>query len=160
MLLMWIVNKHRLGYTHPMQYKLDTSSLMRAIAQLEQSLAYYHSDIVQSDPGLVLQLRAAAIQAFEFTYELSWKMLKRYLEMTAPDPQEIESMAFADLIRSGCERGLLMSDLTQWKQFRYERSITSHTYDEQKSIAVFEGIPSFLQEAQYLLLQLNKRVAS
>lgn len=138
-------------------YQLDTSALARAIAQLEQSLAYYHSDLVQSDPGLVLQLRAAAIQAFEFTYELSWKMLKRYLEMTHPDPQEIESMAFGDLIRTGCERGLLLSDITHWKQFRYERSITSHTYDEHKSILVFQGIPTFLKEAQYLLTQLQGR---
>lgn len=139
------------------QYKLDTSALERAILQLQQSLAYYHSDLIQSDPGLVLQLRAAAIQAFEFTYELSWKMLKRYLEMTHPDPQEIEAMSFGDLIRTGCERGLLLSDISQWKQFRYERSITSHTYDEHKSIMVFQGIPAFLKEAVYLADQLKNR---
>jgi nucleotidyltransferase substrate binding protein (TIGR01987 family) len=138
------------------QYRLELSPLVKAIAQLEQSLHYYHSDVVQADPGLVLQLRAAAIQAFEFTYELSWKMLKRHLEMTSPDPQEIDAMSFADLIRTGCEKGLLMSDITQWKQFRYERSITSHTYDEQKSMAVFQAIPGFLKEAQYLLAQLEK----
>lgn len=57
---------------------LDLSSLENAIAQLEQSLSYFHSPIVQQDSGLALQLRAAAIQAFEFTYELSWKMLKRF----------------------------------------------------------------------------------
>lgn len=50
--------------------RLDLSSLGNAIAQLEQSLSYYHSPIVQEDPGLALQLRAAAIQAFEFTYKL------------------------------------------------------------------------------------------
>ena len=50
------------------RYRLDLSSLKKAIGQLEQSLYYYHSDIVQRDPGLILQLRAAAIQAFEFTY--------------------------------------------------------------------------------------------
>ncbi len=139
-------------------YKLDTSSLARAIEQMEQSLAYYHSDAVQKDAGLTRQLRAAAIQAFEFSYELSWKMLKRYLEMTSPDPQDIESMSFKDLIRTGCERGLLLSDVQQWTQFRYERSITSHTYDEQKSIEVFKNIPSFLKDAQYLLASLNKKI--
>jgi nucleotidyltransferase substrate binding protein (TIGR01987 family) len=140
-------------------YQLDLSSLSRAIAQLEQSLKYYDSKIVQSDPGLVLQLRAAAIQAFEFTYELSWKMLKRYLEMTSPDPQEIEAMSFVDLIRTGCEKGLLLSDITDWKQFRYERSITSHTYDEAKSISVFQNIPTFLKEAKFLLHKLQERAS-
>ncbi len=139
-------------------YKLDTSSLARAIKQMEQSLAYYHSETVQADPGLTRQLRAAAIQAFEFTYELSCKMLKRYLEMTSPHPQEIESMSFKDLIRTGCERELLLSDVEQWTRFRYERSITSHTYDEKKSIEVFQSIPSFLNEAEYLLASLNTRI--
>jgi nucleotidyltransferase substrate binding protein (TIGR01987 family) len=139
------------------QYTLDISPLTRAIAQLEQSLFYYHSDLVQSDPGLVLQLRAAAIQAFEFTYELSWKMLKRYLEMVEPDPQSIDAMSFLELIRTGSERGLLLSDVVQWKEYRYERSITSHTYNPEKSLLVFEGIPRFLKEAMYLHDQLQER---
>jgi nucleotidyltransferase substrate binding protein (TIGR01987 family) len=139
------------------QYKLDTSSLTNAIKQLEESLNCYHLDIVQSNEKLVLQLRAAAIQAFEFTYELSWKMLKRYLTITSADPQEIESLSFTHLIRTGCEKGLLLSDVEKWKGFRHNRSISSHTYDELKAIAVFSDIPGFLKEAQYLLEQLNKR---
>ena len=100
--------------------KLDISSLGQAIAQLEQSLEYYYSDIVQRDSGFILQLRAAAIQAFKFTYELSWKMLKRYLEMAEPTPGMIDEMSFPDLIRTACEQGLLLSDLTTWlKEAKY-----------------------------------------
>ncbi len=32
---------------------LDVSPLEKAITQLEESLRYYHADIVQQDPGLV-----------------------------------------------------------------------------------------------------------
>lgn len=137
--------------------KLDTSSLTDAINQLEISLKYYDSDVVQSDPGLILQLRAAAIQAFEFTYELSWKMLKRYLEMTAPNPAEIDEMSFPTLIRTGCEQGLLLSDVAAWKIFREERGITSHTYNQKKAKDVFEKIPLFLKDAKYLLAKLQER---
>lgn len=137
--------------------QLDVSSLEKAIKQLEESLRYYHSELVQNDPGLVLQLRAATIQAFEFTYELSWKMLKRYLELTEPNPQEIDSLSFTDLIRTGNEKGLLMSDLREWKVYRNERSITSHTYDEEKAAMVFAQVPQFLKEAQHLLQQLKQR---
>lgn len=36
------------------------------------------------------------IQCFEFTYELSHKMLKRYLESTAASPEEIDFITFAE----------------------------------------------------------------
>ena len=137
--------------------KLILTSLESAIKQLEQSLVYYHSDVVQSDPGLVLQLRAAAIQAFEFTYELSWKMLKRYLKITSANPNEIDNMSFPDLIRTGCDRGLLLSDVKRWKVYRQERGTTSHTYGTEKAQEVFEQVPEFLEEAQFLLKKLRER---
>ena len=59
---------------------LDFSSLATAIGQLENSIAFAESDMAQSNDDLFEQLRNSVIQCFEFTYELSWKMLKRYLE--------------------------------------------------------------------------------
>jgi hypothetical protein len=44
-----------------------------------------------ADPGLREQMRNSVIQCFEFTYELSWKMLKRYLEETEANPSEIDT---------------------------------------------------------------------
>lgn len=138
--------------------KLNLSALIKAINQLEESLVYYHSDLVQQHAGLIQHMRAAAIQAFEFTYELTWKMLKRYLVLTEPNPHEIEEMSFSDLIRTGCERGLLQSELSLWKSFRQDRSVTSHTYDDLKAQEVFEHIPLFLKEAQNLLSTLQTRL--
>lgn len=137
---------------------LSLTSLEDAISQLEKSLGYYHSDVVQADPGLVLQLRAAAIQAFEFTYELSWKMLKRYLKTSEPNPASIENMSFPELIRLGCDKGLLMSELKEWNRYRQKRGTTSHTYDQAKAEEVFKQIPAFLKDAQFLLEQLHARV--
>jgi nucleotidyltransferase substrate binding protein (TIGR01987 family) len=140
--------------------KLDISSLEKAISQLEQSLAYYHSEVVQRDPGLILQLRAAAIQAFEFTYELSWKMLKRYLERAEFSPGAVDEMSFPDLIRTACEQGLLLSDLSAWLVYRKERGATSHVYDQKKAQQVFEQIPAFLAEAKFLYAKLQERIKS
>jgi hypothetical protein len=61
---------------------LDYSPLGSAFAQLEKSLAYAHSPAALADSGLREQLRNSVIHCFEFTYELCWKMLKRYLEQT------------------------------------------------------------------------------
>lgn len=135
--------------------ELDLSAFENAISQLEQSLSYYNSKIVQQDPGLVLQLRAAAIQAFEFTYELSHKMIRRYLNLAHPNPDLVSTLSFSDMIRTACEYGLLQGDVAIWKEYRRQRSTTSHVYDQKKAADVFKMIPLFLKEAKYLLLQLK-----
>jgi nucleotidyltransferase substrate binding protein (TIGR01987 family) len=138
--------------------KLDLTALRKSIEGLDTALAYCSSSAAADDPALPLLLQTAAIKAFEYTYEVSWKLLKRYLEETAPDRESIEAMAFPDLIRTGNEQGLLASDWQAWKQFRDARNITSHVYDKTKAAAVFEVIPAFRDEAKELLRQLEKRL--
>ena len=134
---------------------LDYTSLGNAIAQLEKSLAYANSPVALSDAGLREQLRNSVIQCFEFTYELSWKMLKRYLEETEASPADLDLGTFQSLIRLGNERGLLRSDWRLWKTFRQARTDSSHTYDAAKAEAVFAIAPEFLREAQALLQRLS-----
>jgi len=61
-------------------YDIDVTPLRNALGRLQKSLAYCGSELAASDPGLAEQFKAAAIQAFEFTYELSHKTLRRQLE--------------------------------------------------------------------------------
>lgn len=139
--------------------KLDFSAFENAINQLDDSLIQYHSGVVQQNPQLQIHMRAGAIQAFEFTYELCHKMLKRYLQNTEPSSEIIEGMDFETLIRTGNERGLLLSDVAIWKSYRAKRGTTSHTYNEEKAEVVFENIPFFLKEANYLLKVLKEKMA-
>jgi nucleotidyltransferase substrate binding protein (TIGR01987 family) len=137
--------------------KIDFSSLASAIGQLEKSIMFARSDMAQQDDELFEQLRNSVIQCFEFTYELSWKMLKRYLEETAATPEEIDTSTFQNLIRRGNEKGLLRSDWVRWKVYRQARTDSSHTYDCDKAEAVYEIAPDFLDEARYLYQQLISR---
>ena len=57
---------------------LDFSPLQNAIGQLDKSLIFANSSQAQSDADLFEQLRNSVIHCFEFTYELSHKMLRRY----------------------------------------------------------------------------------
>ena len=134
---------------------LDLSSFQDAITQLETSLEYVHSPLAQNDSRLAQQLQAASIQAFEFTYELSWKLLKRHLEMTEPNPNAIDELSFQNLIRTGNEKNLLLSDWETWRNFRTARGTTSHTYNSVKATEVSRIIPQFLKEAQFLLKKLS-----
>ncbi len=131
---------------------LDISALENAITRLTEGLARYQRDTTDD------QIRDGLIQRFEFTYELSHKMLKRYLEAAAPSPEVIDAMSFADLIRTGNEQGLLLGEWLNWKAYRDMRSKTSHTYDAAKALEVVAGIPAFLAEAVFLRDQLRRRL--
>jgi nucleotidyltransferase substrate binding protein (TIGR01987 family) len=138
---------------------IDYSPLASAIAQLEKSLAYARSPAALADAGLREQLRNSVIQCFEFTYELSWKMLKRHLEATEASPADLDLATFQSLIRIGNERGVLKSDWSVWKTYRQARTDSSHTYDAAKAEAVFAVAPVFLDEARTLLCNLVARSA-
>lgn len=131
---------------------LDISPLVNATARLREGLARYEQDTTDT------QIRDGLIQRFEFTYELSHKMLKRFLEMRSPSPQHYDEIAFQELVREGNESSLLLGDWGEWKTYRQMRTDTSHTYREDKALEVVAGIPDFLQEAEYLIERLRKAI--
>jgi nucleotidyltransferase substrate binding protein (TIGR01987 family) len=133
--------------------KLDTTSLGNAVRRLREGLARYEREPADE------QLRDGLIQRFEFTYELSHKMLRRYLREAAASPDEIERMPFADLIRVANVQGLLRNDWPAWRRFRELRARTSHTYDFEVAAQVAAEIPAFLQEAEHLYAELQRRLA-
>ncbi len=133
--------------------KLDLSSLDKAIKALIRALDEY-----EKNPNEFV--KDSCIQRFEFTYELSHKFIKRYLELTEANPEEIEEMTFQQLIRRATERGLLLNDWESWKDYRKNRGKTSYSYDEETADEVFEDIPSFLKEAEFLYKQLEERDAN
>lgn len=136
--------------------KLDLSSYEKAIMQLEGALKTYSSNTVQNNPDLLIHVRAGAIQAFEFVYELSWKLIKRSLEISEPTSEVIDQMSFLTLMRTASEKGLIKSDVNQWRLYREYRSTTSHTYMSEKAELVFEKLPQFLDEARALLAKLKE----
>ena len=128
--------------------KLDLSSLENAAASLQFAL-----DEQAERPNVFV--RDACIQRFQYTYELTWKMLKRFLETTSANPVEIDEMSFQNLIRSGSEKGLLLHGWDIWADYQKARLTTSHDYNEKKALEVFNVIPAFLQEALYFLQKLQ-----
>ncbi|MFM2031568.1 MAG: hypothetical protein RLZZ297_333 [Chloroflexota bacterium] len=130
------------------EHPIDLTPLQRAIDRLGEGWERYQRDTND------IQIRDGLIQRFEFTYELSHKMLKRVLERNAPSTETFDTMSFADLIRNGNEHGLLLGTWVEWKQYREMRSRTSHSYDEDVALQVVSGIPAFISEARFLVGRL------
>lgn len=131
---------------------LDFSALRNAIDRLDEGLARWEQDVSDT------QIRDGLIQRFEFTYDLSHKMLRRALAENAANPEEIDRLSFPELIRTADEQGLLPGTWTDWRLYREMRNITSHSYDEAKALQVAAAIPAFLAEAQGLAARLTARV--
>jgi len=130
--------------------KLDLTSWQRALTSLDRALA--RSATAPGDE----ELRDAVIQRFEYSYELSWKMLKRHLEQVVPDPGAVDQWSFQALMREAAERGLIPT-VEPWIEYRHQRNMTAHTYDASKARRVYESSRSFIVDAKALLAEVERR---
>lgn len=83
--------------------------------------------------------RDAAIQRFEYSFELTWKVLKRYLATTGDAPE----FNIKNLFREAAKRGLKA------------RNLTSHTYNEETYQATVEFLPEAIQLIENIESHLN-----
>lgn len=101
----------------------------KALRQLEAAVILSH------ERELSLLEKQGLIQAFEFTHELAWNMLKDYLEYQGN--QDIKGSR--DAIREAFKVGLI-TDGEMWMETIKARNITSHAYDEELVQSAFETI--------------------
>ena len=133
---------------------LDLRSLKKAVEALNIAFEIYdHNPLAETMPEKIV-LRDGVIQRFEFTFELSWKMLKRYLEEFGLE--KVDSLNNRDLFRVGFEQGLL-DDPEVWFHYLKMRNQSSHIYDAGKAAAVFASARQFQLAAQELLSRLEAK---
>lgn len=111
------------------QYRFNNFS--RAYALLREALENGVEPLNQ------LELEGV-IQRFEFTFELSWNLLKDRLEY---DGLVIATVTPRNVIREAY-RAKLIDDCETWIDMLIDRNLMSHTYDFDKFKAVVENIHS------------------
>lgn len=134
-----------------MPEQLDLTALTRATAALKVALDEYDKDASNEF------VRDACIQRFEYCYDLSAKMVRRYLSMVAANPGEIQEMTFQAQIREGHTQAILKNSWDQWWQYRDYRNKTSHGYNLAVALEIMESLPVFYQEVDYLLHALTEK---
>jgi len=128
-----------------------TESLEKALATLKESWIVYQKDMSNTI------VRDSVIQRFEYTFELSHKILRRFLSETEPSRDEVSAMFFNDIIRLGCKRGLLLNDLEVWDKYRRLRNLTSHNYDEFNAEDIVVIAPVFIEDIDYELKTIREK---
>ena len=95
------------------------------------------------------QERAGTIQAFEYCFELSWKIMKRLLEergRIANSPREVFRMAALEGFIGDCEI---------WFDFLKKRNMTVHTYNQTEAEEVLSICSAFSLEVKSFLVNIG-----
>ena len=95
------------------------------------------------------------IQNFEVTYELSWKLMARWLN-THIAAGIADGVTRRQLFRLAAENRLI-SDVDLWMQHHEARNATSHIYNEEKAVQVYRATREFARDARLLLEALEAR---
>jgi nucleotidyltransferase substrate binding protein (TIGR01987 family) len=123
------------------------------LIQIKSALARFEEAVNSEENDLVVD---AAIQRFEFCYELLWKLTKTYLNtegVPCQSPRETFKKAF--------EMNLIESQKT-WASIIEFRNLTTHTYNEDLAHKVFAELPDYLYlfRALYEALAIQNKDAS
>ena len=98
----------------------------KALSRLEESLDRDETDDIVLD---------AVIQRFEFSYELSWKLIKAYLSYHGIAEVRSPREAFKEAFAAG-----LITEGDLWIDMLEDRNLTAHTYDEAQARKIYHRI--------------------
>jgi nucleotidyltransferase substrate binding protein (TIGR01987 family) len=135
---------------------IDLTPLRRALDALAGALHYWQAE--PDGSGRKPHLRAGVIQSFEFSDELSMRLLRRVLIERALAAPLVADLSFNDLLRTAADAGLI-DDPLAWRRWRDWRNRTSHGDDEAQAQAIAEAARDFLADAQTLLQRLGDALA-
>lgn len=123
--------------------KLQIEQFEKALQRLREVLALNETDVV----------RDALIQRFEFTFEMAWRSLWRWLN---DQGERLPEKAY-DVLASALQ-GKLVTDGALWDRIREYRNLTSHTYKEETAVQVAAFVRSAALPAfEATLAELKRR---
>lgn len=122
-----------------MQESLDLTKLRKAQDTFERFRRQLQTE----------QEKAGAVQAFEFCYELAWKMLRRVITQRG-----VEVGSPKETFRKAALDGLI-DDPEIWFQFQKLRNLTVHTYNQECLEEIVANFESFSKELRALLATLE-----
>ncbi len=117
------------------------SNYSKALRQLKDALT-----LAAQRPLTDLE-KQGLIQAFEFTHELAWSVIKDFYE----NQGESGLQGSRDAVRMAFRRGLLQSG-DVWMDMIKSRNRTSHTYDEKTAGEIVKDIQN-RYASEFILLE-------
>ena len=92
----------------------------------------------------------ATIHRFEFTFELSWKIIQSCLR-----DEGLDCKSPKGCLREAARVGWIDA-LETWFDFLSRRNLIAHTYDEQSADIIYQKAITFPREVDNLLVHLKR----
>ena len=100
-------------------------------------------------PSGVLIHQDATIQRFEFTFELTWKVIREFANFKG-----LETTSPRDAFRIASDLGLV-NNPEVWFDFLKDRNLSTHLYNEDEAIKIFSHLPNFVSECEALIEKIE-----
>jgi len=133
---------------------IDTTPLEKALAELELNLRQIDSKVWGDDADLKRTVERGAVQAFEFTHEVALNLLRRQMNEISGGSTKIKRLEFMDFLRAAADHDFI-PDAERFFDYREKRNLTSHNYDEEMMRQLLAVLGPFVQDARFLLGQLQ-----
>lgn len=130
--------------TSDFRWKESYESLGDAIERLGEVL-----EMGKDDRGVVAD---ATIQRFEFTFELLWKTFKRFLSREGIQVKTPRETLVA------CYQIGWIDDEELWLKMLEDRNETSHIYDKEKALEIYERIRHYHPKFQAAYQLLTRKI--
>ena len=122
-----------------MIFDIDIQPFLNAFEKFEQFRSSLETE----------QKQAGAVQAYEYTFELAWKTMKRVL-----DKKGVVVNSPRDTFREAALNGLI-ADPEQWFVFLHKRNLTIHTYEIDNLKEVLSVFDDFSDAVKLLIQHLE-----
>lgn len=100
-------------------------------------------------------IRAGVVKNFAITYELSWKLIARWLDDNLT-PGIADGVTKRHLYRLAAEQHLIQ-DVDRWMAHHRARNQTAHIYDHQGALRVYQATREFVADARALYATIEGR---
>ncbi len=135
-----------------MDNKLDLTNIKNAVTTLEESINYYNTDVEQPIKNMYAD---SCIQRFEYTYELSWKIMKKYLKLFFNKTEQ--ELTIKNIFRYTQGYGLIQ-DWTKWVEYNDARNNTSQECNLNKAQFVLTVLQTFLEDVKSFINCLKQSI--
>lgn len=127
---------------------MDITNLSDCLRTLKECSDFYAA---AEEDKMKEFLGDAYIQRFEYTLEIAWKTMKRYLKQM--HGKEDKDLTINNIFRMMENYGFIRS----WETWRkYYDNNTSHEYDQTKAREIISKIGGFIEECEYFYARLSE----
>ena len=136
--------------TKPLRAEDAIYNYSKALAKLEEAQNSLPALVSSGLEDVYLDL---IVKRFEFTYEMSWKAIKRVLSMLGLDEAKSPRACFKEAFAQG-----LLTDQNIWLDMIEMRILSSHTYDELEIQQLKSKLPAYTIAFKELVQNLNNQM--